>query len=111
MSAKGSKRMLAADLDLLPAGDLRAAIPGEARPPAPFHERPMPSPPAPAKGVKEVTVATTFYLVPEDHRRLRMLAAERGVAAQTVLMDALDLILANANQPPLTRWETRRKAR
>jgi hypothetical protein len=104
------KPVLAVDLDL-PDEPLPRAIPGQAKPPPAFHETPVRSAPAPSLGVKESTIATTFYLLPDDHRRLRRLAADRGVAAQQIMMDALDTLFARAGEPPVTRWETRRRQR
>jgi hypothetical protein len=101
------KPLLATDLDL------PTALPGQAKPPAPFHETApqVAEQPAPAGGIKGKAIASTFYLLPEDHRRLRRLAADRGVAAQTILQDALDAVFAAAGEPPVTRWEPRRKTR
>jgi len=100
--------LLASDLDL-PA-DLPRAKPGEARPPAAFHDVPKPAPVS-IRGVKESTIASTFYLRPDDHKRLRRLAADRGVAAQSLLMDALDMLFAEAGEPPVSRWDARRRPR
>jgi hypothetical protein len=104
------KQLLATDLDLA-AEALPRAVPGQAKPPAAFHEAPPRVPALPAGGIKAATIATTFYLLPEDHRRLRRLAADRGVAAQTILFDALDQVFAGAGEAPVTRWETRRRVR
>src|ERR1700693_6187678 len=102
MMAKG-KLHLPADLDL----DTVVAKPGAGRPPAAFHEELTASPPptpvaVPIEtitppGVRQITdlktkaIATTLYLLPEDHRRLRRLAADQEVAAQTLLLDAIDM--------------------
>jgi hypothetical protein len=94
--------------------ELRQAEPGAARPPRAFHEHPAAAEPPPTqatKSVKETAVATTVYLLPDDHRRLRILAAERGVAAQQLVMDALDRLFEDAGLARLERWNTRRKAR
>ena len=84
MMAKG-KLHLPADLDL----DTVVAKPGAGRPPAAFHEEPIVSPPPTSvtvpietiasSGLRQITdlktkaIATTLYLLPEDHRRLRRL--------------------------------------
>jgi hypothetical protein len=60
-------------------------------------------------GLKERAAATTLYLMPADHRRLRKLAIDRDTSMQTLILDALDLLLARENEPPVERWETRRK--
>jgi hypothetical protein len=102
------KSVLPADLDL----DAARAPPGAAERPAFLHEQAA-APPAPAAtgGVKASTVATTLYLMPADHRRLRVLAIERNASMQTLLLDAIDMLMAEAGQGPVERWETRRKER
>jgi hypothetical protein len=117
--AKG-KLHLPADLDL----DTIVAKPGAGRPPPAFHEASPPPTPAPVPtetvtspgihptpDLKAKAIATTLYLLPEDHRRLRRLAADREVAAQTLLLDAIDMLFAKDGQGPVQRWEPRRKAR
>jgi hypothetical protein len=116
------KLHLPADLDL----DTIIAKPGAGRPPPAFHEAsttpPSPTPvpvpteitPAgirPTADLKAKAIATTLYLLPGDHRRLRRLAADREVAAQTLLLDAIDMLFAQDGQGPVQRWEPRRKAR
>jgi hypothetical protein len=49
--------------------------------------------------------------MPGDHRRLRKLAIDRDVSMQTLLLDAIDLLMRREGQPPVERWETRRKER
>jgi hypothetical protein len=61
--------------------------------------------------VKERTAATSLYLMPADHRRLRVLAIDRNVSMQTLLLDAIDLLMKEAGQGPVERWDTRRKER
>ena len=100
--ARSSKAVLPPDLDL---DDFRTA-PGAASRPAAFHEEP-----AASGNLKERAAATTLYLMPADHRRLRVLAIDRGVSMQTLLLDAIDLLMAADGQPPVERWETRRKSR
>jgi hypothetical protein len=113
---------LPADLDL----DAMTAIPGAGRPQTAFHEAPAPREMTPSPAVmpgaasadgrrpadlKSKAIATTLYLLPEDHRRLRRLAADRDVAAQTLLLDALDMLFGREGQGPVQRWEPRRKVR
>jgi hypothetical protein len=98
------RTVLPADLDL----DEVRATPGAATRPAFLHEQAEPAP-APANGLKERAAATTLYLMPADHRRLRKLAIDRDMSMQTLILDALDLLLARENEPPVERWETRRK--
>jgi len=117
-SRKGT--LLPEDLDL----DALRATPGSGRPQPAFHERPVDPAlsavrvPAPtgAEGneqrtLKERAVATTLYLLPADHKRLKRLAVDRDVSLQTVVLDALDLLLARDGQVPVERWDTRRKTR
>ena len=49
--------------------------------------------------------------MPADHRRLRKLAIDRDVSMQTLIIDALDLLMAREGQGPVERWETRRTER
>jgi hypothetical protein len=99
------KPVLPADLDL---DDLRTAPGAAARPPF-LHEQVGPTP-ASSGGLKERAAATTLYLMPADHRRLRKLAIDRDVSMQTLLLDAIDLLMAREGQGAVERWETRRKA-
>jgi antitoxin-like ribbon-helix-helix protein len=103
--ARKSKPLLPADLDL---DDVRTA-PGTATRPAFLHEQvEEPSPPG---GLKGRATATTLYLMPADHRRLRKLAIDRNVSMQTLILDAIDLLMARESEAPVQRWETRRKER
>jgi hypothetical protein len=97
------KPVLPPDLDL---DDVRTA-PGAAERPAFLHEQ-AEAVPTPG-GLKERATATTLYLMPADHRRLRKLAIDRDVSMQTLLLDAIDLLMAREGQAPVERWETRRK--
>jgi hypothetical protein len=113
--AKQQRPHLTADLGL----DSVIAKPGAGPPPPAFHEGPAVSapppaaapPPQPGPDLKAKAIATTFYLLPEDHRRLRRLAADPEVAAQTLLLDALDMLFEQADQGKIQRWEPRRKRR
>ena len=100
------KPVLPADLDL---DDLRTAPGAAARPPF-LHEQAEPTPASSAGGLKERATATTLYLMPADHRRLRKLAIDRDASMQTLLLDAIDLLMAREGQGAVERWETRRKA-
>jgi hypothetical protein len=114
------KSLLPPDLDL----DRALAAPGAGRPPPPLYEvsaaqsaaeapDPEATSPAPRKSadLKRTAIATTFYLLPDDHRRLRRLAADKDVAAQTLLLDALDMLLEREGHAPVQRWDPRRKIR
>jgi hypothetical protein len=100
------KPVLPADLDL---DEVRTAPGAAARPPF-LHEQVAPAS-APSGGLKERATATTLYLMPVDHRRLRKLAIDRDVSMQTLLLDAIDLLMAQEGQDFVERWETRRKER
>ena len=108
-----SRQTLASDLDL----DSLKAPAGAASPQRFIHEQPArvaseaPALSAAEGLLKSRAVATTLYLLPADHTRLRVLASQRGLAAQTLLLDALDLLFAREGQGPVERWETRRKVR
>lgn len=111
------KSLLPDDLDL----DALRAPPGAAPRPPFLHEQaeplaPSTPPPAPSeaaavRGLKDKAVATTLYLLPADHVRLRRMALERNVSFQTLMLDALDMLLGRQDEPPVTRWDTRRKVR
>jgi hypothetical protein len=106
------KPVLPPDLDL----DDVLATPGAAPRPTFLHEQTELAAPqselpalAPSGGLKERATATTLYLMPLDHRRLRKLAIDRDVSMQTLLLDAIDLLMTQVNEAPVERWETRRK--
>lgn len=111
------KPLLPDDLDL----DAIRARPGEApRPPFLHEQAELPAPPKPppalpesaaGRGLKDKAVATTLYLLPADHVRLRRMALERNVSFQTLMLDAIDMLLERQNEPSVTRWETRRRVR
>ncbi|MBV8613768.1 MAG: hypothetical protein JOY66_08340 [Acetobacteraceae bacterium] len=111
------KPLLPDDLDL----DALRAPPGAAPRPPFLHEQaeppsasapPPPSPdPVAGQGLKDRAVATTLYLLPADHVRLRRMALERNVSFQTLMLDAIDMLLDRQGEPPVRRWETRRKVR
>jgi hypothetical protein len=102
------------DLDL----DEIRALPGAALPQPPFHER-SPSPasdekvpqPKAALGLKEKAINMSIYLLPDDHRRLRRLAADEDTSIQALVLDGIDYVLNQRGQGRVTRWETRRKPR
>jgi hypothetical protein len=103
------KPVLPQDLDL----DDVITAPGAAVRPAFLHEQTEPAPAslptAAPGGLKERATATTLYLMPADHRRLRKLAIDRDVSMQTLILDAIDLLMEREGQGAVERWETRRK--
>ena len=114
MATARKKSLLPTDVDL----DLEAmrARPGAAQSQPAFHEAPAPSPaPAPAAeapaGLKASAVNMSIYLLPTDHRRLRMLAAAEETSIQALVMDGIDTVLKTRGQEPVSRWEPRRKVR
>ena len=113
MAANPKRRqMLPDDLDL-DVDDLRSR-PGAAVPQPAFHEAPTPSP-APAAdapaGLKTSAVNMSIYLLPADHRRLRMLAAAEETSIQALVMDGIDTVLSARGQESVSRWEPRPKVR
>lgn len=106
--AQHRSTLFPADLDLAAA----QATPGAGRPQRPFHELAHPAPSRAAEGcLKERAVATTLYLLPDDHRRLRRIASDRDMSFQTLMLNAIDLLLVRDGECPVERWETRRRAR
>jgi hypothetical protein len=111
--ASKRKPTLPDDLDL----DEIRALPGAARPQPPFHERPSSptSERAPqlekALGLKEKAINMSIYLLPDDHRRLRRLAADEDTSIQALVLDGIDHVFNQRGQGRVTRWETRRKPR
>lgn len=114
MATARKKSLMPLDVDL----DLEAmrARPGAAQSQPAFHEAPAPSP-APASaaeaavGLKTSAVNMSIYLLPADHRRLRMLAAAEETSIQSLVMDGIDEVLRRRGQEPVSRWEPRRKVR
>ena len=99
-------QLLPDDLDL----DAARAKPGGGRPQQAFHEK-VPAAEKQAVGLKDKAVATTLYLLPADHKRLKTMAVNNDTSLQTLLLDAIDLLLTREGQPSCERWETRRKQR
>ena len=106
--AQHRSTLFPADLNLAAA----QAAPGAGRPQRAFHELAQRAPSGAAEGcLKERAVATTLYLLPEDHRRLRRMAIDSDMSFQTLMLDAIDLLLTREGECPVERWETRRKTR
>jgi len=61
--------------------------------------------------LKDRASGMTIYLMPDDHRRLRQIAAAEDTSLQALVMDGLDMVLAQRGQGPVERWEPRRKKR
>lgn len=90
-------------------GDLEAKPGSGGKVPA-FHEQPSASV-ADGKHVKDKAVNMTVYLMPDDHKRLKMMAVSQDTTIQALVMDGLDVLLESNGQKPLTRWKPRKKPR
>jgi len=90
-------------------GDLEAKPASGAKVPA-FHEQPS-APASDGKHVKDKAVNMTVYLMPDDHKRLKMMAVSQDTTIQALVMDGLDVLLERNEQKPLTRWKPRKKPR
>jgi len=92
-------------------GDLEAKPALGAKIPA-FHEQPStPAPVADGTHIKDKAVNMTVYLMPDDHKRLKMMAVSQDTTIQALVMDGLDVLLESNGQKPLTRWKPRKKPR
>lgn len=105
MSKRPSLGSIGLDLD-----DIEAK-PASGQKVAAFHEEPPTQPPQdkPEAYVKDKAVNMTVYLMPDDHKRLKMMAVSQDTTIQALVMDGLDMILKGNGQELLTRWKTRRK--
>lgn len=86
------------------------ATPGAAKR-LPFVHEQAATTPQPAGDLKSRASATTLYLMPGDHERLRIKAIREGKSFQSLVLDALDLLLQQDGEAPVERWDTRRKQR
>src|SRR5690242_17978264 len=58
-----------------------------------------------AGGIKKVTIGTTLYLLPHEHKRIRRLALDLDVASiHELILMGLDRLLAERGQQPLDRY-------
>lgn len=85
--------------------------PRTARAAAPVEPPPKRQARTPGPILKERAVNMSVYLLPDDHRRLRMLAAAEETSIQSLIMDGIDAVLKGRGKKPVTRWEARRKVR
>ena len=65
----------------------------------------------PTTPVKERAINMTVYLLPDDHRRLKILAAQTDSSLQALILDGIDLVFQRHGEAPVTRWQPRRKPR
>jgi len=101
-------KLSSAGVDL---GDLEAKPASGAKVSA-FHEQPSaPAPVADGKHVKDKAVNMTVYLMPDDHKRLKIMAVSQDTTIQALVMDGLDVLLERNGQKALTRWAPRKKLR
>ncbi|SDB20204.1 ribbon-helix-helix domain-containing protein [Belnapia rosea] len=105
--AQRRSALFPADLDL----ETVQAAPGAGRPQRAFHELAQRETSILEGCLKARAVATTLYLLPDDHRRLRRMAIDRNISFQTLMLNAIDLLLTHGGEDPVERWETRRRAR
>ena len=61
--------------------------------------------------LKDTAVCMSVYLRPDDHRRLRILAASEDTSLQSLIMDGIDVVLERRGEAPVSRWAPRRKQR
>jgi hypothetical protein len=58
-----------------------------------------------AGGIKKVTIGTTLYLLPGEHKRIRRLALDLDVpSVHELILLGLDRLLAERGQPPIQRY-------
>jgi hypothetical protein len=55
--------------------------------------------------LKNSTVGTTVYLLPEESWRVKTLAVQLKVSVHELLLMGLDKLLAENNQPAIRRYE------
>ena len=58
----------------------------------------------PLGGIKQVTVGTTAYFLPDEAARMDAVAAELGVSKHELIILALDRMLAGRGEPPVRRY-------
>jgi hypothetical protein len=58
--------------------------------------------------LKERAVAMTVYLLPDDHRRLKMMAASEDDTLQGLMLDAIDMLLVTRGDGPVVRWQPKK---
>ena len=61
--------------------------------------------PTAPRGIKDATVKSTVYLLPEENLRARQLALSLRKSLHTLLLDGLDRVMAGAGQKPVRRYE------
>jgi hypothetical protein len=58
-----------------------------------------------AKGIKQATIGTTVYLLPEEHKRIKRLALDLDLPTiHELLLTGIDRLLRERGEPPLVRY-------
>jgi hypothetical protein len=72
-----------------------------------------PEPARPAgKGIKQATVGTTVYLLPDEAFRIKRVALDLRISLHDLILDGLDAVLAKQGERPISRYsppKTRKK--
>jgi hypothetical protein len=56
-------------------------------------------------GIKQATIGTTVYLLPEEHKRLKRLALDLDLpTVHELLLTGIDRLLRERGEPPLVRY-------
>src|SRR3954451_2494876 len=56
-------------------------------------------------GIKQATIGTTVYLLPEEHKRLKRLALDLDLpTVHELLLTGIDRLLHERGEPPLVRY-------
>src|SRR5436853_7105 len=56
-------------------------------------------------GIKQATIGTTVYLLPEEHKRLKRLALDLDLpTVHELLLTGIDRLLREQGEPPLVRY-------
>ena len=111
-SSRKRPSTVAANLLARPGGAPVRTTPVEDLPRIPSRDQPELGPTAPplAKedatgGIKKVTIGTTLYLLPREHKRIRRLALDLDVpSVHELILLGLDRLLAERGQPPVERY-------
>lgn len=72
--------------------------------PAALAAEPEPAERSGAQGIKAATRGNTLYLLHGEHKRLRRLAADWDTSVHDMMLDGLDLLLAQRGEAPLERY-------
>jgi hypothetical protein len=60
-------------------------------------------------GIKQATIGTTVYLLPDEHKRLKRLALDLDLpTVHELLLTGIDRLLRERGEPPLVRYSAPR---